>query len=233
MPDTETLEQVTKAGRQRLYPSITDPNWLILRKRRQLFQQWLSKVPPGNLCVLDVGGRIQPYRSMLDTGVHYVALDHRRSPLVDVVAQAEQIPLAGERFDVVICTQMLEYASEPALVIAEIRRVLKRGGVLLLSVPAVFPRDSERDCWRFLPGGLRHLLGGFAAIDLKPEGGSLTGFIRTVNVCLLTFAKPAALNKILQFSVVPALNLAGATLDYLAAGTDDRFSANFSVMAQK
>ena len=91
MPPTETLEQVQKAGRERLYPSITNPNWLVLRKRRELFRHWLESSLPAGAAVLDIGGRVQPYRALLP-GARYLALDIRPTPLVDVIASAEQIP---------------------------------------------------------------------------------------------------------------------------------------------
>src|SRR5713101_6672773 len=122
MPQTETLEQVRRAGRERLYPSLTNPNWLVLRKRRELFLEWLKNMPPGDLSVLDVGGRIQPYRPLIVSAhARYVAVDLRPTPLVNVAANAEQLPLASAVFDLVLCTQMLEYAADPGQVISEIR----------------------------------------------------------------------------------------------------------------
>ena len=158
----ETLDTVNREGRERLYPSLTNPSWLVLRRRREIFRKWLARVDGHDLDVLDVGGRIQPYRPLLEGRVRrYVAVDLRQTPLVNVVGRGEHIPLASAQFDLVICTQVLEYIPEPAAVIAEIHRVLKPGGCLLLSVPAVCPRDADHDCWRFLPGSLRHLLAPF------------------------------------------------------------------------
>ena len=236
MPSTETLEQVQKVGRERLYPSLTNPNWLVLRKRRELFIDWLKNISSRNLSVLDVGGRIQPYRVLLgDRCCQYVAIDidTEATPLVDVIAEAERLPFSVERFDLVICTQVLEYVPDPQLVIDEIRRTLKIGGFLLLSVPAVFPRDSDTEYWRFLPCALRRLLSSFSRVEVVPEGNSLVGFIRTTNVCLVSFARPAVLGELLRFSAVPFLNLLGAVLQSLGSSTDDRFSANYSVLARK
>ncbi len=234
MRNTQTLEQVRRESRERLHPALSNPNWLILRKRRLLFLRWLEGAPRDNLSVLDVGGRIQPYRALLaGTCTRYVAVDMRVAPLVDAVGQAEQLPFASEKFDLVFCTQVLEYVPDPQLVINEIHRVLKPGGFLLLSVPAVFPRDSEVEYWRFLPCALRRLLSGFSRIELAPEGNSLIGFIRTTNVCLLLFARPALLGRLLRFSVVPLLNLLGVFLESVIPSTDDRFTVNFSALAQK
>jgi SAM-dependent methyltransferase len=234
MPAKETLEQVQKLGRERLYPSITNPNWLVLRKRRELILDWLREMPSDNLWVLDVGGRIQPYRVLLGARcARYVALDVRRTLLVDVIGQGECLPFPARQFDLIFCTQVLEYVPHPQRVVNEIYRVLKPGGHLLLSAPAVFPRDSETEYWRFLPCGLKELLSPFSTVDVVPEGNSWVGFIRTVNVCLLTFARSLVLGGILRFSLVPSLNLLGALLQFLIPNSDDRFSANYSALARK
>ena len=234
MPRTDAVKEFQKAGRERLYPSITNPNWLVLRKRRELFVTWLKDIPGENLFVLDVGGRIQPYRELLGKRcVSYVAIDFKSTPLVDVIGQGERLPFPDRQFDLVLCTQVLEYIPEPPLVVNEIYRTLKTGGFLMLSVPAVFPRDSDSEYWRFLPCALKRLLSSFSSIEVVPEGNSLVGFIRTLNVCLVTFARPAALGSLLRFSAVPVLNLLGASVQRFTSAGDDRFSANYSVLARK
>jgi SAM-dependent methyltransferase len=234
MAQNETLEEVRKAARARLYPSLSNPNWLVLRERRKLFQRWLANVPGTSLRVLDVGGRIQPYRVLLEGRcTHYVAIDLQRTPLINVIGTAEQLPFGDGVFDLVVCTQVLEYIENPRAVIAEMRRSLKPGGFLLLSVPSVFPRDSEVEYWRFLPRALRSLLSDFSAVDVAPEGNSLAGFLRTVNVCTVTFARPEVLAELLSFTLIPLLNVLAACVQRFGSGVDDRFTANFSALAQK
>ncbi|MGO9088657.1 MAG: class I SAM-dependent methyltransferase [Candidatus Sulfotelmatobacter sp.] len=230
----ETLDTVNREGRERLYPSLTNPSWLVLRKRREIFQKWLARLGDRKLDVLDVGGRIQPYRPLLEGRVRsYVAVDPLRTPLVNLVAHGERIPLASDCFDLVICTQVLEYVPEPASVVAEIHRVLKPGGCLWLSVPSVCPRDADHECWRFLPASLRHLLSGFDRVEVVPEGGSVVGFFRAINACLNIFARYPALRAIFRYTVFPVVNLVGALWDRLSGSGNDQFAANCSVFAVK
>jgi SAM-dependent methyltransferase len=232
MPPTDAVKEFQKAGRERLYPSITNPNWLVLRKRRELFRHWLEGSFPKGGTVLDIGGRIQPYRTLLPE-TRYLAIDLRLTPLVNVVANAERIPFLSQGFDLVLCTQMLEYAPDPGLVLSEIHRVLKPGGRLLLSVPSVFPQDADEDRWRFLPAGIRQLLSAFSEVEIVPEGGSIAGFFRTINVCLHMFAKYSAIRTVLSYTVVPALNLMGLGLEEIARSRNEAFAVNYSAMAQK
>jgi hypothetical protein len=89
----ETMDELNREGRERLYPSLTNPSWLVLRRRRQIFRKWLARLDDRRLDVLDVGGRVQPYRPLLEGRLRrYVSIDVSRAPLVDVVARGQQIP---------------------------------------------------------------------------------------------------------------------------------------------
>ena len=226
-------EDVIRGSQERLYPSITNPNWLILRRRREIFKHWLRDLRIRPLRALDVGGRLQPYRKLLADDVGYIAVDIRTTPLVDVVGRGEQLPFASGSFDLVLCTQVLQYVPDPSLVLSEINRVLKPEGALILSVPAAHVRDSEEECWRFLPAGLRKLLSCFTSIQVVPEGSTIIGFFRTVNVCLGIFARYTAVRLIVRYTIVPLLNLAGLCLEHLARSENDQFAVNYSVMARK
>lgn len=229
-----SAQELKRQGNERLYPKLTNPNYLILRKRRELFETWLAGVPGGKLNVLDVGGHLQPYRGLVEGRISsYVAVDARRGPLVDITGRAEQLPLESGVFDLVFCTQVLEYVPDPGLAVAEIYRVLKPGGVLLLSAPSIFPRDSDEDYWRFEPAALRLLLSNFSKVEVQPEGGSIIGFFRTVNVFLICCSKIKLLTTALSYLVVLPLNVLGYWFESAALTRNTQFAANYSAMAQK
>jgi SAM-dependent methyltransferase len=234
MDRIETLEQVSGEASQRLHPSLTNPSWLVLSKRREIFQMWIEKLPPNNLSVLDIGGRIQPYRPLLATRLQrYVAVDLRPTPLVNLLAKGEQLPLADSTFDLVICTQVLQYVPNPGTLLLEVHRVLKSNGCLFLSAPSAYPRDADGECWRFLPAGLRHMLSPFREVDVVPEGGSVAGFFRTMNVSLDIFVRYSALRSLFRHTACPLINLLGKVLDRLSGGRNDQFAVNYSVLARK
>jgi SAM-dependent methyltransferase len=228
-----TLDDPIRQGRERLFPSLTNPNWLVLRARRKIFQRWLEQLPSRELDVLDVGGRLQPYRPLIGNRLRrYTAVDLRLTSLVNVVARAEDLPLADARFDLVICTQMLEYAPHPSLVVAEIYRVLKPGGRLLLSVPSAAP-DAGEESWRLLPAGLRTLLSAFRNVAIVAEGGSVAGLFRTANVCFDIFARYPAARFVYRHTVCPVVNIVGALLDNLSGRRNEQFAVNYSALAEK
>ena len=228
------LEEVIREGQLRLYPSLSNPHWLVLKKRREIFEKWIATLPQGDLLVLDIGGRIQPYRPLLTGRTRaYIAVDLRPSPLVGLVARGQELPFADNRFDLVLCTQMLQYTHEPKAIVDEAIRVLKPGGAFFLSVPSAYPIDSEEECWRFLPAGLRHLLSGFGSVQIVAEGGSVAGFFRTVNACLNIFVRYPSFRSIFRYTAYPAINLLGAFLEKLSATSNEQFAVNYSILARK
>jgi len=50
-----------------------------------------------------------------------------------VRANLEELPFEGETFDVILCTQVIEHLLDPIQALRELRRVLRTGGVLLIT----------------------------------------------------------------------------------------------------
>jgi len=89
----------------------------------------------GNLCITEyVGVDIQIQRGYVET-----------------VADASMLPFRGESFDVVISTEVLEHVKNWRAVVAEMVRVLKRGGLLVITTRSPgYPLHSyPYDFWRY------------------------------------------------------------------------------------
>ncbi len=54
---------------------------------------------------------------------------------IDIVSDIIDIPVEDESFDNILCTEVLEHLACPELAIKEFQRILKPGGVLLLTAP--------------------------------------------------------------------------------------------------
>lgn len=234
MDRIETLEQVSREAAERLHPSLTNPSWLVLSKRREIFQRWIAKLPASNLSVLDVGGRIQPYRPLLPAPLgRYVAVDLRPTPLVTLIAKGEQLPLPDNTFDLAIATQVLQYVANPDALLNEVHRVLKPGGYLFLSAPSACVRDTGEEYWRFLPAALRSLLAPFREVEIVPEGGSVAGLFRTLNMNLDIFVRYPALRAVYRHTACPVINVVGKVLEKMSGSRNDQFTVNYSVLARK
>jgi SAM-dependent methyltransferase len=228
-----TPEQLREVAHARLYPSLTNPNYLVLRSRRLIFTDWLKKFPEGG-SVLDIGGRYQPYRPLLNgKAKRYVALDLDKTALVDVVGSGEDVPFKDESFDLVIATCVFEYFSNPHQAARNIHRVLVPGGSLLMSIPSVAPRFGDDACYHYMPRGLRSVLSPFAKVTVVPEVFSLGGLCRLMNLGFHDFLKLKPLKMAYSVTVCPVLNLIGLTLENAKLTANDKWAGNYSVMAIK
>lgn len=74
-------------------------------------------------------------------------------------------------FDFILCTEVLEHTLQPFHAVAEMHRILKTGGWLMLSVPFNFRIHGPLpDCWRFTEHGLRALLNGlFSHVQINEK----------------------------------------------------------------
>lgn len=104
---------------------------------------------------LDVNGSV---RSMFSG--RYVGIDMRPGPGVDIVGTADSLPFGDGEFQTIVCTEMLEHDPSFWLSLAEMGRVLRQGGHLLLTTRGNgFGLHNEpSDYWRFMPSSMPLLL---------------------------------------------------------------------------
>jgi SAM-dependent methyltransferase len=223
----------SKTALRRLYPSITDPSYLVLRSRRLQFAAWAAQLHGKRLAILDVGGRYRPYRPLFESVDRYVAVDPVKSEFIDIIADGQNLPFASATFDVVIATQVFDYFPDPFKAAKEMERVLKPEGVLLGSFPACAPRFVDRELWRFTDAGLRALLEPFEKVEIIPELHSVAGLIRTVNIGLDLFVRYNSARHVYRFTVCPVLNVLGLVLETLKLSSNDQFTPNYSVRAMR
>jgi SAM-dependent methyltransferase len=229
----ESIDELARAGRDRLYPAISNPNWIVLRSRREIFRRWLQQPPFESAKVLDIGGRIQPYRGLIPFKNTYWSLDIRQTALVSILGNAECLPFSDASLDLVICTQMIEYVSEPAVLAKEVHRVLRPCGTLLLSAPSIFPRDSEQDRWRFFPdhpaSTIQSLFGSGSPSRVRqhcrisPHRSCDVSFIGSLPVDSLRAGLFA----------FPVINMLAGLADAFGGCRDGSFTVNYSVRAVK
>lgn len=89
-----------------------------------------------------------------------VNVDITPYPGVEIVAQAEKIPLADGSVGGVVLDNVLEHVEYPGAAIAEIKRLLVPGGTVYIATPFLYPfHSSPHDYSRWTVGGLKSLLG--------------------------------------------------------------------------
>ena len=83
----------------------------------------------------------------------YLGVDMREGPGVDRVVNAHELKLKAGSYQVVICAEMIEHDPAYWLSLAEIGRVLRRAGHLLLTTRGngFGEHRYPADYWRFMP----------------------------------------------------------------------------------
>lgn len=147
--------------------------------RRSYVDKFLLKnvagIAVGSL-ILDLGGQKYNKRGYFDLekiNSKIVYLNISKSKGTDIQADASTIPIKENCFDAVICCELLEHIQDPIVVLIQIKRVLKKGGKLFLTVPFLYrihsdPYDYGRYTDQYWKTSLNDL--GFNNIIIEKHG---------------------------------------------------------------
>lgn len=158
--------------------------------------------------LLDIGCGNKPYREMFAPYVtaHFGTdySDTEFQGVMDVAADATALPFAANSFDTLLCTEVIEHVPNPALAFAEMARVLKPGGYLLLTTPQTWETHrAPYDFFRYTRFGLHHLA---TTHDLEVvKMVTHTGAGSTIGQLLSVFLFGPFVYKPAVIQIVPAL----------------------------
>jgi SAM-dependent methyltransferase len=105
------------------------------------------------------------------SGKSYVGCDMREGRGVDKVLNLHDIEVPDESVGTVITLDTLEHVEFPHKALSEIYRILRPGGMVVLSTVLDFRiHDSPADYWRFTPDGLRSVMKPFSSVFVGSVG---------------------------------------------------------------
>ena len=97
-----------------------------------------------NINALGMDLDLESARKSVD-GFNYLNLDKDKNRKWLILrGNCLSLPFSDNSFDTVICSEVLEHLGDYHFALLEIRRILKKGGTLAMSVPSFWP---ERICW--------------------------------------------------------------------------------------
>ncbi|MDO8672182.1 MAG: class I SAM-dependent methyltransferase [Dehalococcoidia bacterium] len=117
-----------------------------------------------------------------------VNLDIFRFPNVDVVFDGRHLPIRDASIDGIISTAVLEHVEDSPQFVAEMFRVLKEGGKILVTVPFIEGyHESPSDFQRYTLNGLDVLFHRFIRIDSGVECGPSSALAWILRAWLASF----------------------------------------------
>jgi len=178
---------VLKINYDRAYPSRFQHDYYILEELRKQFQRMIKDHFTGrpDAILLDYGCGSMPYRKFFEPHVEqYVGIDlptaHERFKTeanfyIDEEGRVPDIP--DNHADFLFSSMVLEHVYEPAIYLDECYRMLKPGGIALVSTLGNWIyHATPDDYWRWMAPGLRRELetAGFEVLELDGIMGMLS-----------------------------------------------------------
>jgi SAM-dependent methyltransferase len=235
-----TLRQ--RLRREQFHPTVfgwlVNPFYFARRGLREGLQEFLPR-----LCgaVLDVGCGSQPYRELIPAE-RYVGMEvdtprTRASFAADVYYDGATFPLPDADYDGVLCSQVFEHVFHPARFLAEVHRVLKPGGWLVLTVPFVWDEHEQpHDFARYSSFGLRAVLeaAGFEVVAQRKTVADGRVLFQLLNAYLykVTLTRWPRVNRLIALLVLAPVNLTGIVAGRVLPANPDLYLDNV-VLARK
>jgi SAM-dependent methyltransferase len=201
-------QQVRHSFHPRWYQIFSEPFFIIRRGLGSAVKRHAAQLSGS---ILDFGCGSKPYRGYFNVD-EYIGLDIETEVSssnpdlkADVFYDGKRIPFNEGRFDGVFTTEVLEHVFNPDEILPEINRVMKPGGLLLLTCPFFWQEHEQPyDYARYTSFGLKHLLQrhGFEVVNYEKTGS----YFETILQGMVTYAyffiphKPKAL-EVLFFSI--------------------------------
>jgi SAM-dependent methyltransferase len=186
------------------------PWTVVLYMHRRAILNSLQKAAPlltGRL--LDVGCGNKPYLSIIKCD-EYVGVDVSESlhnhDKFDFIFDGKSLPFENNRFDSVLCTEVLEHCENAEQLMFEMNRVLKPGGFLFFTVPMFIEHhEAPFDLRRFTYYGAKKLAeqNGLEVVHAEDRGNFLSVFIAALYIGIGQFISRRPFSDIIYWILFP------------------------------
>ena len=129
--------------------------------------------------VLDYGAGNSPYRPYVPCKEYITADISQNSNMnIDHIINCDKLKIPDNNFDLILLLDVLEHVLNPVNVINELKRLLKPGGSLIVSVPFMYrEHETPNDFVRYTSFGIKRLfesMGGTISRSEKVGNAYLT-----------------------------------------------------------
>lgn len=164
-----------------------------------IFRDVKKVVPQFTGNVLDVGCGDSPYRFLLNkdktsySGIDIADANKFDYSNPDVTAfNGEDIPFEDEKFDAVICTEVMEHVEKYQKLTDELYRVMKKGAVGVITIPwSARYHYIPWDYFRYTPSSLKIIFKQFGEVSITPRGTDVSAIAAKIIVLFFRNILPA------------------------------------------
>lgn len=191
--------------------------------------------------VLDAGCGSQPYRELIPA-TDYLGMEidtprTRASFPADVYYDGMNFPWPDADFDGVLCSQVFEHVFNPPRFLAEVNRVLRPGGWLVLAVPFAWDEHEQpHDFARYSSFGLKAVLdtAGFEVVAQRKTLADGRVLFQLLNAYLykVTLTRRPRVNRLITLVLLAPVSLAGIAAGWMLPANPDLYLDNI-VLARK
>jgi len=128
-----------------------------------------------------------------------LSFDIYHSDNIDLIADAHSMPFLNEVFDFVIIQAVLEHVMYPKKVVSEIKRVLKKDGIIYSETPFMQQvHEGAYDFTRFTESGHRLLFNNFKCIKSGFIGGLGTSLLWSLEYFFMGLFRSRKIGKVFK-----------------------------------
>jgi len=175
-----TKEQLKKQSDDFINLPFWDPGFYTLTLlRKKLEKNIYKQLDSGKKYkILDYGCGVKPYKYIFSRYEHeYIGIDVDNNPHADYKIEPDKkLPFNDEEFDIILSSQVLEHVEDVDLYLSECKRLLRTGGILILSTHGTWQFHSAPiDVQRWTSYGLKKLIEkyDFKIVNFIPALGQL------------------------------------------------------------
>jgi len=147
-----------------------------------IFKDVRKHLPAYEGNILDIGCGQSPYKFLLDPaktryfGIDIVDAESFGYHNPDITSfDGKNIPFEDEKFDGMICTEVLEHVQEYQYLIDEMYRTAKKDADLIVTIPwSARYHYIPYDYFRYTPSSLKTMFARFSYVDIRPRGTDLS-----------------------------------------------------------
>lgn len=191
---------------------------------------------------LDVGCGTKPYMHLYKSN-EYVGLEidtpqNREAKKADFYYDGNIFPFDDASFDSLVANEVFEHVFNPDEFLNELFRILKPGGMILLTMPFVWDEHEQPyDFARYSSFGIKALLEkhGFEIIDQRKSTDDIRVIFQLLNTYIYkkTVTKKAWINVLVTFVLMAPSNIIGELLSKITPKNSDLYLDNVVLARRK